>query len=502
MTRTNDGARSPARLLRLALVLLLAAAPQGCARERLTAPADSESAFAASSDGASPIITVRTESFAYTSVGRRGEEIFLEVPANQEISIHVDVSTVPGIDAVEYRWAVDPMRMGLGFRRPRFEHGWSDWLTGPTTIVLGPYAGGEEHFVVIDARDSRGRRARLTIRIQVVAASFERELLIVDDTRLAPDEIVQGAGCVEPPSGFWPTAAELDTFLFARGGVPWRCYPAGTLSPPGLFAGYPFDTLGTNTGAVEPGVRLETVSRYRHVIWIVDPAGAGAGSPLERSALRSMSEPGRLNALAQYVRGGGKVWLLGGGGARATLLALNSRSNDVFALTLSNAAGELVPGTFMYDLAHWRSEIQAAQVQAFVRRELGRGPAWPGAPDYAQLPLELRAKTPASDPYAAGRIRPSLAVEYLSAPNVLVEHGASALDTLYRIDTFLLPPEAGVRAAMTYYHGVENPPLMFSGFDIWSFTREDCQALVDFVLQDVWGLARQAPAVPVAAVRP
>jgi hypothetical protein len=40
---------------------------------------------------------------------------------------------------------------------------------------------------------------------------------------------------------------------------------------------------------------------------------------------------------------------------------------------------------------------------------------------------------------------------------------------------------------------------MFSGFDIWSFTRSDCQALVDFVLQDVWGLGRSAPVPPAHA---
>ena len=46
----------------------------------------------------------------------------------------------------------------------------------------------------------------------------------------------------------WPAKTELDTFLFARGGVRWRYYqPATQLSPPGVFNGYDFDTLGTRT---------------------------------------------------------------------------------------------------------------------------------------------------------------------------------------------------------------------------------------------------------------
>ena len=44
---------------------------------------------------------------------------------------------------------------------------------------------------------------------------------------------------------------------------------------------------------------------------------------------------------------------------------------------------------------------------------------------------------------------------------------------------------------MTYYHGLESPPVVFSGFNIWSFNRNDCIQLVDFVLQQIWGLPRQ-----------
>jgi hypothetical protein len=44
---------------------------------------------------------------------------------------------------------------------------------------------------------------------------------------------------------------------------------------------------------------------------------------------------------------------------------------------------------------------------------------------------------------------------------------------------------------MTYYHGSQANQFVFSGFAPWSYARQDCLQLVDFVLQDLWGLHRQ-----------
>jgi hypothetical protein len=50
---------------------------------------------------------------------------------------------------------------------------------------------------------------------------------------------------------------------------------------------------------------------------------------------------------------------------------------------------------------------------------------------------------------------------------------------------------------MTYYHGRDVPKInsarsynVFSGFPIWDFRRVEQIALVDFVLQELWGLTR------------
>jgi hypothetical protein len=54
---------------------------------------------------------------------------------------------------------------------------------------------------------------------------------------------------------------------------------------------------------------------------------------------------------------------------------------------------------------------------------------------------------------------------------------------------------------MTYYHGSEGGPVVFSGFPIWFFQRSQCQALADFVLQDIWGLSRSSAPATTAAFR-
>src|SRR5258706_9594195 len=103
---------------------------------------------------------------------------------------------------------------------------------------------------------------------------FKCPLMFVNDTRFGVEEVVGGTDSIRSPFGSrWPSTAELDTFLFARGGGRWRYYPNGTLSPPGIFNGYHFDTIGTGTlaNAIVP---LSTLARYRNVVWMGDQAPA------------------------------------------------------------------------------------------------------------------------------------------------------------------------------------------------------------------------------------
>jgi len=354
----------------------------------------------------------------------------------------------------------------------------------------------------------------------------------VDDTRLTPDQVGPN-GSLDPPRGAWPSAAELDTFLYARGGYPWQGYPAGTLSRPGLLAGYDFDTLGTRGLAGTRGlpdgiVPLSLLSRYRQVIWMTDDIGSiFTGSPLDRripiTSLRLMSSY-YMNTLSAYVAQGGKLWLCGGGVAYASLAAWNRRNTapDVF----THADGELVEGRLMYDFAHWRSALttkpalygllNSVNTLSFVGltfppyNSAAPGRGWMGQPNYGKLLAAapfLLPRTCSSDPPPPLRncnslyLVSSFTAEFLSEPNTIVEDVdprpnleqlQSTLDTLYVSFQGTAP---NGRPIMTYYHGSEGGSVVFSGFPIWHFQRAQCAALVDFVLQDIWGLARRSPLV-------
>ena len=46
------------------------------------------------------------------------------------------------------------------------------------------------------------------------------------------------------------------------------------------------------------------------------------------------------------------------------------------------------------------------------------------------------------------------------------------------------------KVVMTYYHGHDSQPFIFSGFSLWTFKRTQLQQLVDFVMQRLWGLQK------------
>lgn len=456
-----------------------------------------------SQDVLGPRLTVWSSSFWYRTASGGwvpDREVFIETPSGTALTFNWAGDAAFGLEVVGYRWALDIK--DVNDETPRkdkddFSH-WSE-LSKETSATVGPFSGGEQHRFYVQAVDNFGGRTLLVIRIDVVGGLVNRPLLIVDDTRFLGDQIDPGTGCAQPPVGAWPTAAELDTFLFARGGFPWKCYPAGTLSEPGIFAGYDFDTLGTRTGNTDLTIRLAVLQHYEHVVWLVDARGAEntrpGSDPFDPiTALRYMSGPGRTNTLAAYAQGGGRVWLAGGGGARATLLDYDAAFNNDGDSRFTHAAGELVPGRFMYDHACWQSAIGLATLPAFVQRMPGAG---------GSLPATMRPKAPATDPLPPGRnptafYKAEFALEYLSEPNSCADAG-SRLDSLYRVVTFSLPPSSFERVTMTHHDRTIGGPVTFSGFAIWDFARDDGRALVDYVLQDLWGLSKQVTA---AGARP
>lgn len=460
--------------------------------------------------------------------------IGIEAPASEPLTLHWYATPTGNYHIVGYRWCLDDPSNGGS--------AWSPWgLT--TQATIGPFVPGTWHRFWLEAIDDRGYKSLAGASIHAVDMSFARDLLVVDDTRLEVD-YRNANGTRRNYSSAWPAAAELDTFLYAVGGTPWRGAATGRsgVTPPGLLAGYSFDTLSTRSGyeIATSAVPLSLLGRYRHVLWITDLSAATKLSSTSDivngiSLMRYMCSPGRYSPLASYRTFGGSVWLAGGGGGYTSTIeynALGQRNNDTFYgpgnTIFSAAAGELVPGRLMYDDSHWRSEFVCGIAVTNVNRSSRAIGGWsnPGwrysgtmtAPDYSRLPASLRRRA-----LALGDTLPptrglnqgtsyfttgTFATEYLSQPNSIVEdadsdpvvvHEFSALDTLYEFQGgSLVTNTTGQRAAsMTWYHGVEAPPFVFTGFPLWEWTRADCASLVDFVLHDIWGLQR-TPASPAA----
>jgi hypothetical protein len=190
----------------------------------------------------------------------------------------------------------------------------------------------------------------------------------------------------------------------------------------------------------------------------------------------------------------------------------------------------------MYDGAHWRSAFTAnvsaatfartARAEAIAAAPWTHDDRWTGAPltapDYRRLPEVMRFRDPALDPMPPTRrasqfssyYSTATTIEYLIEPNFVTENvdltGAtlreeSVLDTLYEGRSVVL--RVNPAPTMTWYHGREANRFVFSGFGPWEFRREDCIALVDFVLQDLWNLPRQGidrggPAAPAVRAAP
>lgn len=416
-----------------------------------------------------------------------------------------------GASVIAYRWALDIA--DVFDDTPRIDEAtdlthWSAPSLETVSATVGHFGPGESHVLYVDAKDSNGLKSLAMVHITTTGPyEGSHELLIVDDTRRKLDQIAVSGNCTTSPNtlGPWPTAAELDTFLYARGGFPWKCYPAGTVSPPGLFAGYDFDTLGT-LGIPTGTVPLSTLLQYRRVIWLTDQLGAlqtgpPTSYPIAITSLRSMSGPATENTLAEYVEAGGTLWLAGGGVATASMMPWNTKANDsgLFGAAFSSlpasltAPIELIPGRFPYEMTGWRSEIRATIAAATITRSLGRFST--GGSVYDGLPPAMGLRTSASDPVPPLRsgqtyYQSTSEVEYLDLPNVILgSGGTSDLDSLYSATgpTFVPPASNPRNVCMTVYHPAGRSPVIFTGFSLWGFQRADSKALVDWVLEQLWG---------------
>ncbi len=499
-----------------------------------------------------PRLTVFNSFFNYAySTGGIGTDsartVRVEAPADQPFTLKWFASAQPGVEIAGYRWALDIVDIEdeTARRSANDLTRWSGWSLATTSATVGPFHGirqRESHRLFVEAEDALGSRSLAIVEVAFIRPAFDKDLLILNDTRFGMDLSVPGhPDSLRPPwAGSWPSAAELDTFLFAVGGVRWRMTPPGTTSPAGVFKGYAFDTLGARSyvqGRNTWTIPLEVLGHFRHIVWMTDgwatqvpyfPAdGRYYDSRDFLSTLVWMSDSHAGNALATWVQSGGKLWALGGGFGSATNFNWNNTLNDSLYVRTFSSFGprpDLVAGRFMYDLAHWRSEFK--QSRGPIQAHVSRAP-FPASDEQTNsarplLPSQMSVKSPAIDPLPPYRTpaifysgTTSAYLEYLSKPNSILEDKnpsarhqgeVQALDTLMVATAPQLPQEGLepavdriVNPVMTYYHGADCGSVVFSGFDIWSWSRPDCVRLVDAVLTGLWGLPRTADASGPAA---
>jgi len=465
--------------------------------------------------GVAPRITISGNDFTYTYpqsgiLSDPSKAYTAEFSAELPVQLRWSAVPTPGAYLRGYRWALDIA--SIDDETPRTNEStdlghWSQW-SNQNSVTFPPWqpppgSYSVQHMFYLEAQDDIGLTSLVMVNMVVSRPSYDKALLIVDDTWMSPDHHRTNP-CADPPPGYWPSAAELDTFLYAVGNVPWRCYGDGVNTVPGLFAGYGFDTLGTHFQ--KPGnLSLTLLNRYRNVIWMTDEASAFGGTAAYNVLshpipyIRTLSQPGVLNPLGKYLQQGGRLWISGGGFALASLIDYNKLGspNNIYA----NVWGELVPGRFMYDYTHWRSEVTVNPTTGFAVSPRAVG-GWLGAPDYTQLPPLLTAKSDATDPVPPQRtgqtfFSTTTYAEYLSQPNSILEpaDGVAGDSTVSMLDTLYTTgggPALFGHPAMTLYHGHDHGMVIFSGFPLWYFQRAQGIALVDWVLQDVWHMPRQA----------
>ncbi len=501
--------------------------------------------------------------------------IQLQVPAKVGVTFNWEAYPPPGSIVKRYRWVMDltDLEDETGRKDQNDWAHWSAWSANVMSASIGPFTGvnpqdpalPELHNFYVEAEDVNNLRSLGWIQFLVVPFTPETQkpLLIVKDWRRDVDYHPRSfpPDSLGVPTGTFPTSAELDTFLFAVGGVRWRMTPANWpvflgKSVPGIFSGYSYDTIGTRKHLEFPTqwISLDTLSQYSHIVWISSDIAAMEFNDVmsltqPMTTLRYMSSPNRQNMLATWVQMGGLLWAVGGAFGQGTQntgnvpVGWNNPGNDNLARTYSwvDNYKDLRPGRFMFDIAHWQSEFRVLpniqfKVARLDQRDPNAGPVlpkgdWAGEPlrdsRFLGLPTKLSFKSPGTDPIWPNRTTASFYVgnptygsngvdlEFMTQPNYITEGDPDAgteystLDTLYlaygAYPAMLKPDRGeGVNPCMTWYHGHDLPDttgMVFTGFDIWHWQKSDCQKLVDVVLRDLWRLPKRGTMVAAQAPR-
>ena len=517
-----------------------------------------------------PDITVFNQFFSRTQntggISLNASRIYtLEFPADKPIQMNWFAVADVGAIVTGYRWAVDIEGQDISNETPRRDDGdfahWSNYSLSEVTTVIGGFPGSDEgtitHFFYLEARDNLGFVSLFTIRLRIVKPRFDRELLVIDDMYGTPSERNFDANGVPsvPYKGGFPMEAEQDSFYFAAGGVADSLrimgIPAapgdgpGSISRPGCFAGFDYDTLDYRFYPNE-SILLEDLARYKVVVWYTDQSSAARsgskfGSTTPKTAIRLINSTNQLNTLAVYLQQQGNVWILGDGMTTAIANGYWSRIAASGAARLPYTAGEtsadiLKLGNFLFDFCHMQSQLNTAgtpQTQLTLNQQLQACIPYlpqfatdpPGSPPPPDRSLDPRINPGVGSagrtallwndlprltlaPFRGANGNPALRSVNLTwvitQPMFVTEADTAVLDTLYLCQARLYDPNhVQVPASdgdpnAVYYYGREHGKLVWFGFPLYYFELDQARQVTAIVLGNL-GLYPTVAARPTGA---
>ena len=445
--------------------------------------------------------------------------VHVSIPSGEVVRFDWSAVAATGGVVVGYRWVLDPPDGDITDETPRDNdnqtYRWSSWAVAERSVIVGPFNGNESHFLYVEARDNSGAMSLVQIEIDVVER-ITGSLLVIDDYQGPPDmDYGPSSQYSFQPYGNFPTEAVLDTLFYAVGGKPYQHRPAGTLSLPGVFAGFDYDTLDYRFRKSQ-GIPVDLLFRYQAVVIYTSTKDATtAGSVLD--ALRFAIWRQTPNPLAAYVSHGGKLWLFGDGVIYALML---KPGDQVFGLPKISQ-----PGQFPYDYMKLRVQYGIGGGGASPPDYMiGATPYLPGyaTPGRPWPPDSLRTYNRFCDDPRVGPASnrnvtrwqglPCLDITkefnnwpsgfpsgvkntlFVAIPNSIIQvidprtnKTGSALDTLYLWHAVNYIGGARTtnpdgKPVMCAYEGLDSGPIVWTGMPLWFMDRTELQRLAKVVL--------------------
>ncbi|MBM3286023.1 MAG: hypothetical protein FJY88_01520 [Candidatus Eisenbacteria bacterium] len=254
-----------------------------------------------------PYVTVTERSLGRHVFPRDGEVWYIEVPSDTPVRFRWSGDAdYYGSKAGDVNYGMDvPDPQDDRYRDPRGIGGWIGWgkYTGVVTPLIFPATeSGQQHVFYIRMMDAGGLRSseRLcTIVMTVVAFTFSRPALLVDDAKVA-----YGLGPVNQDAVH---DAFIDKFI---GRI--RDFTGGELDVRSMYAPRGQYNEGLNP-TVNRALKLSDMALYSTILWSFNFAG-GETSGIwfhEREAASGQSGDDK-RMLSSYLAAGGKLFLFGG----------------------------------------------------------------------------------------------------------------------------------------------------------------------------------------------